>query len=156
MLLSAQKEEKQAVNIASTIKEAVESTEALIDDRGMAISMSCPSTDCKVQGGSLLKEVFTNIIENCAYHSGGTTIRISGEITDDEVTCIIEDDGKGIPDDKKDTIFEKGYTTDKGRGTGLGMFLVKMLLEIYGGIIDVKDSDMGGTRFEVHLKRFEG
>ncbi|MFW5928462.1 MAG: sensor histidine kinase, partial [Thermoplasmatota archaeon] len=102
---------------------------------------------------SLLGEVFKNLIENSIYHSKGGRINITVEVKDDEVLCSLEDDGKGIPDDKKEIIFEKGYTTDEERGTGLGMFIVNMLLESYGGYIEVKDSKLGGARFDVKLKR---
>ncbi|MFW6305513.1 MAG: PAS domain S-box protein, partial [Candidatus Saliniplasma sp.] len=153
LLLSAQKEEKKSVRIVPIIKGAVESNKPIAEKVGMDISVQCPSLDCEVEGGSLLDEVFYNIIENSIKHSGGSKIQISGEITEEEVVCTIEDDGVGIPDDKKEIIFEKGYTTDEERGTGLGMFIVNMLLESYGGYIEVKDSKLGGARFDVKLKR---
>ncbi len=155
LLLDAQEEEIKPVDIASTIKDTVESNEAMAERMGIELSLECPSVKCKVEGGSLLQEVFNNIIENSIKHSEGTRIKIAGEVKDDEVLCIIEDDGKGIPDDKKDIVFEKGYTTDRDRGTGLGLFLVKNLLESYGGEIEMKDSDMDGARFDVHLKRYQ-
>lgn len=152
-LLKAQKENREEIDISDTLREAVENVETLVHDRGMDISLKSSSKECKVEGGPLLKEVFTNIIENSAYHSGGTQIKISEKVGHEEVICIIEDDGKGIPDEKKESIFEKGYTTDKARGTGLGMFLVKMLLETYGGDIEVNDSELDGARFDIHLKK---
>ncbi len=153
LLLTAQKEEQQAVEIESTIHEAVEEVEALIEDKDMDLFLECPSMECEVKGGSLLKEVFSNLMENSVNHSEGSKIKISGEVKDDEVVCTVEDDGKGIPDDKKETIFEKGYTTDEERGTGLGLFLVNMLLESYDGEIEVKDSELGGARFDVKLEK---
>ncbi|MEF8875054.1 MAG: PAS domain S-box protein [Candidatus Thermoplasmatota archaeon] len=153
LLLSAQKEEQKAVDIQSTILEAVGEVETIIEDKDIDLFMECPSTECEVKGGSLLKEVFSNLMENSVYHSEGSEIKISGEIKEEEVVCTVEDDGKGIPNEKKDTIFEKGYTTDEDRGTGLGLFLVKMLLESYDGEIEVKDSEMGGARFDVRLKK---
>ncbi|MFP4050800.1 MAG: ATP-binding protein [Thermoplasmata archaeon] len=56
-----------------------------------------------------------------------------------------------MPDDKKDKIFDKGYTTDKEGGTGLGLFLVKVMINSYDGNIQVKDSELGGARFDVNL-----
>ncbi|MEF8832279.1 MAG: PAS domain-containing sensor histidine kinase [Candidatus Thermoplasmatota archaeon] len=153
LLLSAQEEEKKPVNIASTIQDAVRANQGLAKKEGIDLSVECPSSECKVEGGSLLDEVFYNIIENSINHSEGSKIKISGEVTDEEVICSIEDDGIGIPEDKKETIFEKGYTTDEDRGTGLGLFLVKNLLKSYGGSVEVNDSDMGGTRFDVRLKK---
>lgn len=154
LLLNAQKEEIKKVNIVSMIKDAVEEVDSIAEDNGIDLTVDLPSEMLKVEGGSLLKEVFSNVIENSVYHSDGTKIEVSYEI-DDEVVCIIEDDGRGIPDDKKEAVFDRGYTTDDERGTGLGMFLVKMLLESYGGSIELKDSDMGGARFDVHLKRYQ-
>ncbi len=65
----------------------------------------------------------------------------------------VEDDGKGIPDDIKDKIFKRGFKKSKEGGSGLGMYLVKEIAESYGGRIEVKDSEMGGARFDVNLKR---
>lgn len=153
LLLKAQKEVKKDVNIANTVHEAVHETESIANDKGFDITVECPSMECRVKAGPLLKEVFSNIIENSVYHSDGEKIKVSGQVKDDEIICTIEDDGKGIPDEKKDSIFQKGYSTDDKRGTGLGMFLVRMLLDTYGGYIYVKDSGLGGARFDIHLKR---
>ena len=67
----------------------------------------------------------------------------------------VEDDGKGIPDDVKEKIFEKGYKQGENAGSSSGMFLVKETVESYGGNISVKDSELGGGRFDVHLQRTE-
>ncbi len=53
----------------------------------------------------------------------------------------------------KGRVLDKGYTTDEERGSGLGMFLVKTLLEFTEGSIEVKDSELGGARFDVHLEK---
>ena len=152
-LLSAQEEETKPVEIVSMIKDTVESNEVMAERMGIELSLDCPSSECKVEAGSLLDEIFHNIIENSIRHSEGSRINITGDVKDDEVVCSIEDNGKGIPDDKKEIIFEKGYTTDEDRGTGLGMFLVKNLLESYDGSIELSDSELGGARFDVRLKK---
>lgn len=153
LLRDAQEEGREPVNIIFILQETVSEVEDYAQKSGIEITMECPSWEYEVEGGPLLKEVFSNLIENSIRHSEGSKIKIAGEIRDDEVVCSVEDDGKGIPDDKKETIFEKGYTTDKERGTGIGLFLVNMLLQSYGGSIEAKDSEMGGARFDVHLKK---
>ncbi len=154
LLLSAQKEEHETVDITYAIHEAVEDVETIAEEKGMELVMQCPSEECEVKAGPLLKEVFSNLVENSVRHSEGSTIKMSSKVKDEEVVCTVEDDGKGISDDKKETVFERGYTTDKERGTGLGLSLVKMLLETYEGSIEVKDSEMGGARFDIKLKKF--
>ncbi len=152
-LREAQQEEVREVVIDSVINDVVKGIEDLAKEEGMEIVFDNHNEEVKGMGGSLLNRVFSNIIENSIQHSDGNEIRIHLNVVDDEVRCIIEDDGRGIPDEKKDKVFDKGYTTDEGRGSGLGMFLTKTLLETYGGDIEVKDSELGGARFDVTLKR---
>ncbi|MFW6305303.1 MAG: PAS domain S-box protein, partial [Candidatus Saliniplasma sp.] len=153
LLLSAQEEEKEQIDIVSAVHEALDKCGDLAEDRGFDLEVECPEEGCLVQGGALMKEAFSNIIENSVYHSNGSKIKVSSQEMGDEIRYTIEDDGKGISEGKKEDIFYRGYTTDKKRGTGLGMFIVRMLLNSYGGRIEVKDSDMGGARFDVYLKK---
>ncbi len=153
LLLSAKKEVIKSVDMISMINGAVAASEGVIEEKGMKVEMKFPSIESKVEAGSLLKEAFSNLIENAAFHSEGKKIVINGKTTDDQFVCIIEDDGKGIPDEEKEKIFHRGYTTDEERGSGLGMFLVEMLVETYGGKIEVNDSELGGARFDVYLNK---
>ncbi len=151
-LREAQDEEMQEIELKSMIKDLIQEKEGQIENIELEMDIGCID-ECLIKAGPLLKEVFSNIIENSVKYSQGTKIRISAEEKDEEVICSIEDDGKGIPEEKRETIFDKGYTTDGERGTGLGLFLVKKLMEIYRGKIEVKDSDMGGARFDIHMKK---
>ncbi len=151
-LREASNEDIGEISMESTLHDAVSSLKDQMMDINLDISMNCEN-DCRVQAGPLLQEVFSNIIENSIKYSEGAKINIHIEETDDEGVCIIEDDGKGISDEKKDKIFQRGFTTDADRGTGLGLFLVDKLINIYDGKIDVKDSELGGARFEVRLKK---
>ncbi len=152
-LRKVREEDVRKIGIGGAVREAVEQIESLARERGMEIEADLPEEGLKVMGGSLLNQIFSNIIENAVQHSGGNKIQIRVETTEEETICVVEDDGEGIPDEEKSKIFEKGYTTDAGGGTGLGLFLVKMLLETYGGSIEVKDSELGGARFDVHMKK---
>lgn len=153
LLRKAQEEKISEVRIDKVINKAVEQTKEIAKDKGIEIKFESTEENIKVQGGPLLDQVFTNIIENSIQHSNGSKISIRGINTEEKTTLIIEDDGMGISDEQKEKIFEKGFTTDEERGTGLGMFLVKSLLEIYGGNVEVKDSEWGGARFDVQLQK---
>ncbi len=152
-LRQAEEEKVEEVKINPVIQEVVEQAEDLADEKGITIETELPEEDYKVLGGVLLNQAFSNIIENAIQHSGGSKIHLRRKITEKEIIYIIEDDGKGIPDEKKDKIFNKGYTSDEARGSGLGTFLVKSILNVYGASIEVKDSELGGARFDVHLQK---
>lgn len=153
ILRKAQKEQIEKIDLSSTINEAIDSEKELAKEKGIKIESKCPGTGCEVKGGPLLKQAFSNIIENSIQHSNAEKIRINRKQKQEEIICVIEDDGVGIPDKEKEKILNKGYTTDKERGSGLGLFLVKTLIEMYKGETKVKDSELGGARFDIHLQK---
>ncbi|MHA2294818.1 MAG: sensor histidine kinase [Candidatus Hodarchaeales archaeon] len=71
----------------------------------------------------------------------------------DYAVVTLEDDGIGIPENIKDRIFERGFRGTDSKGSGLGLFLVKTIVEAYNGDITVSSAEPCGTRFEVILKR---
>jgi len=111
--------------------------------------------DVSVYGGDLLDSVFTNVLTNAAVHNEGEVhVRVrSVEASEDRVTVSIADDGRGIPDDVADTLFEMGVKGEDSEGTGFGLGFAKALTESYGGDIDVTESDRGGADFRITLDR---
>ncbi len=102
-----------------------------------------------------LTRAFSNIIENAARYSKNK-IRITEQDTSDSVTVIIEDDGVGIPDDKKRDALRPFVRLDNARGkdtggTGLGLSIAQTAIENHGGQIFLEDSDLGGLRVRVVL-----
>ena len=98
-------------------------------------------TGCTVWADSLLSVVFTNLIRNSIKYGGpGVRIWISSEETDHEVTVSVEDDGPGIPDDKKMQLFSLFQeSTNECGGRGLGLHITRLLIRRYGGKITPGD-----------------
>lgn len=102
-----------------------------------------------------LARAFSNIIENAARYAK-TTIKLTESDTPTEITITIEDDGPGIPDDKKSDAMRPFVRLDESRGTntggtGLGLSIAKTAIENHGGQIFLEDSDLGGLRVRVVL-----
>lgn len=152
-VLRKAQEETKDVKITSLIQSQIMEWRSQAKEKDMEIELNNPKRDYKIKGGKLISRIFSNIIENAIQHSKGNKIKITGQENNKEVKYIIEDDGAGIPDEKKKKIFNKGYTTDEKRGSGLGLFLIKKLLNNYDGRIEVEDSKMGGAKFKVYLKK---
>jgi two-component system, sporulation sensor kinase D len=99
--------------------------------------------------------VLENLVKNAVDAMGGEG-HLSAAVFHEEGMAVIEvtDSGKGIPKNKWSTVFQPGYTTKK-RGWGLGLSLVKRIVETYhGGRIFVKHSEVGkGTTFRIELTR---
>ena len=113
-----------------------------------------------VKAGPLIDNIFSNIIQNAIVHSNCKNINIycSKEKKDGKEFCklSIEDDGKGIPDELKNEIFKPGIKRRGSPGSGLGLYLVKKLVENYGGWIEIEDrmenGDRKGTIFNIYLE----
>jgi signal transduction histidine kinase len=87
-----------------------------------------------------------NLVENAAKYGGGRVF-VTVEPRDNIVDIIVEDDGPGIPELERESIFARGARLDTtGKpGTGLGLAIVRDVAEIYGGDISLEESeDLGG------------
>jgi hypothetical protein len=107
---------------------------------------------------SLFSWVIENLIKNAVdAMEGRGTITVQMGMTKKTIIIDVSDTGKGIPKSKFDTIFSPGYTT-KTRGWGLGLSLVRRIIESYhGGRIFVKNSEIGkGTTFRIELRKYKG
>ncbi len=107
--------------------------------------------DVYVMANEGLKAVLHNLIGNAILHGGKKPIEITIRVFQDNGTAVVKvaDNGVGIPDEIKDKIFEEGFSGKSG--TGLGLFIVRKIVELYGGTIDVKDNEPSGAVFEVRL-----
>jgi signal transduction histidine kinase len=93
--------------------------------------------------GQLLENLFRNAVEHGTETTAGVTITVQTTPTG----FVVADDGPGIPEDERETIFEAGYSTREG-GTGFGLSIVQEIAEAHGWTIRVTESESGGARFE--------
>lgn len=100
-----------------------------------------------------LSRIFTNLITNAkqAEREGvKSVINLDVELLNKKVIIAIQDNGSGIPKDKLEQIFEPNFTT-KSSGMGLGLTMVKKMIEEYKGEISVKSEEGRGTKFTIIL-----
>ncbi|MCK9278088.1 MAG: ATP-binding protein [Methanoculleus sp.] len=107
---------------------------------------------------SLLPEVFSNLIGNAVKFGGpGVAITILTEDVNELVRVSIEDTGPGVPDDQKEAIFHRYEQKKRGVGEGLGLYLVQILIDRYGGSVWIEDRVPGhpeeGATFRFTLKK---
>jgi PAS domain S-box-containing protein len=94
-----------------------------------------------------LERLLTNLIRNAIEHSGETVHITIGRLDDDD-GFFIEDDGPGIPEDDRDTVFDWQHSTKAG-GTGIGLKSVKQIVNSEGWLISITDGEADGARFEI-------
>ncbi len=111
----------------------------------------------QVQAGDLLPAVFNNLIGNAIKHGGpDVEVAIRIEVVNGEVQISVEDTGPGVPDRDKEAIFHRYEQKRRGVGEGLGLYLVQILVERYGGRVWADDRVPGhpgeGAAFRFTLK----
>ena len=126
-----------------------------------------PGAELRVEYGpeveanpGLFKQALENLFRNSAEHAstagrttGGPNDHCEPDVTvrvgalPDEDGLFVEDDGPGIPEGRRETVFDPGVSTREGGGFGLAV--VREVVDVHGWSVDVTDSELGGTRFEL-------
>jgi PAS domain S-box-containing protein len=147
------------VELADIVHSAVETSKPHIDAAGHQLTVSLPDSPLYLDADPYrLSQVLANLLNNAAkYTPERGRIRLTARQSGGEVVVTVEDSGIGIPADMYERVFEmftqierpveKGHT-----GLGIGLTLVKSLVEMHGGTIGVRsDGENRGSTFTVHL-----
>jgi len=110
-----------------------------------------------VGDAKLLFQVFSNLLSNAIkYSPDGGVIAVDAAPAVDEVVVVIADRGIGIPAADLDRLFERyhrGSNVSGIVGTGVGLYLVMMVVDMHGGAVTVESKEDEGSRFTVRLPR---
>jgi two-component system, OmpR family, sensor kinase len=103
----------------------------------------------------LLYQLFSNLLSNAVkYSPGGGAIEVEAEMRADEIVVAVADRGIGIPANDLERLFERyhrGGNVSGIVGTGVGLYLVKMVADLHRGRVEVTSAEGAGSRFTVHL-----
>jgi len=138
--------ELETVDLTAVLRSEVRK----VRDRHPAIDIDVAVPEgVTVRGDELLGRVFGNLLRNAVEHNDpeDVRIRVAGTVEDGSAVVRIEDDGNGIPDRKREGLFERPRRGDHG----LGMYIVEKLLSSYGGSVEVVSTGNEGTTIEATL-----
>ena len=145
--------EHEPVDLAGVVRQAVSICEHLVERGGITLSIDVDPELPVVQAvAGQLEQVLINLITNAvhAVENGGRVVVRAHPVDDGRVAIEVGDSGPGVPDDHREKIFEPFFTTKAdGKGTGLGLPIVRNIVEQHRGQISVGKSDLGGALFQV-------
>ncbi|MBP9151530.1 MAG: HAMP domain-containing histidine kinase [Flavobacteriales bacterium] len=104
-----------------------------------------------------IQSIVINLIDNAIKYGGGSEVTVELSVKDtDSVECSVSDRGEGIPNSEKKKVFERFYRRGsedvrQTKGTGIGLYLVKLLVEKHDGTITIQDNKPTGARFVVQF-----
>jgi len=155
---------KHRVDLGIVIAQAVEMASPLLEQRNHHVSIAAPRGLAFVDGDEFrLAQVFQNLLTNAAkYTPSGGSITVRLTTAADQAVTEVEDNGVGIATDVLPTIFDPfvqgAQKLDRSQGgLGIGLTLVRSLVELHGGRVDSFSAGPGqGSRFTVQLPRSQG
>jgi signal transduction histidine kinase/integral membrane sensor domain MASE1 len=149
----------QWIDLSALIREVADllSSETIIRD--VALSLSFDRVPIYAKGDRVqLQQVVLNLLQNAmeamsGEHRSGRVIHVSCRAEDNgPVHVSVQDSGPGVSNGAEQTIFEPFYTTKSG-GMGMGLSIVRSIVEAHGGSIRVRNHSSGGAIFEFTLQR---
>jgi PAS domain S-box-containing protein len=150
---------RRHVDIASVIRQAVLSAQPLAEAAGHTIDVVLPAESIHLHADPVrLTQIFGNLLNNsCKYTPRGGAIRVMAAREGTDVVVTVADTGMGIPRDKLAAIFDMFTQVDRSLeqsqgGLGIGLTLVKRLVEMHGGSVEARSAGEGqGSEFLVRL-----
>jgi PAS domain S-box-containing protein len=150
---------KGPIDLRAVLDLAIESVRPLADAAGHEIRLIATVDSIQMSADAVrLGQVFGNLLNNsCKYTEPGGTITVRVERQDDEAVVTVEDTGAGIPPDRIDSIFDMFTQIERSReqaqgGLGIGLTLVRRLVQMHGGTIEASSAGEGkGSQFVVRL-----
>lgn len=147
----------QSVSIMELVEDADALIGALLKQRRQQLELDIPEDLPRVDGdGPRLTQVFVNLLANASkFAPEDSIVRVGAAHTDNTVTAWVEDEGPGVPEIESGSIFERFYRGPEQEpepgGLGLGLWIVKSIIDRHGGTISARRTEAGKTRFEVTL-----
>ncbi|MDI9645773.1 MAG: PAS domain-containing sensor histidine kinase [Archaeoglobales archaeon] len=154
---------ERAINIVKNLKSFEETIKTgklkimkvreVVEDvaRGFSLPIEIEG-DCEVVADDGLKTVFENLFQNAVQHAETSKIEVKIRKTGEYCEIRVADFGKGISDEIKPKIFDEGFSYGEKASTGLGLFVVRKLVEKYNGEVWVEDNKPKGAVFVLKLR----
>lgn len=145
----------EPVDLGQLVREVVELYEYVAEEGKVSVQMELPAPVPALADRNRMRQVFANLLDNAIkYTPAGGRVSVSARNEPDRAIVVFRDTGIGIPAEEQEKIWTRLYRGDKSRsqhGLGLGLSLVKAVVEAHHGWINVSSRDGAGSEFTVSL-----
>jgi signal transduction histidine kinase len=149
--------QRSAVDLDRLVREAVETAAPAAREKGLALEALCEPLHPIYVDGPRLAQVLDNLLSNAVkYTPAGGRVDVRTRVTDDWLSVSVIDTGLGMSRDELESIFDPFFRTDDAKergikGTGLGLVIVKAIVEGHGGGVHVTSKPGEGSAFTISL-----
>ena len=145
---------RDRTQVSPALEELARTLERIFEEKRVMVDWTCED-DLDFQGERQdLLEIAGNCMENaCKWCRRGVWVAAE-PISDERLRLVLEDDGPGLPPDRRDEVFKRGARLDESApGSGLGLSIVDELVRAYAGKIELGQSEHGGLKVSIELPR---
>ncbi|QPA32853.1 sensor histidine kinase [Thermaerobacillus caldiproteolyticus] len=151
--------QKEAVKLYPFIQRVADKMALAFQEKGIHFEYRCPSSLSLQIDPNRFEQVLVNVLDNALkYSKRGGHVRLDVEEKSKHVLITVADEGIGIPEEDVPFVFERFYRVDKSRarssgGSGLGLSIVKEIVEAHGGTVKLESKVNKGTMITIELER---
>jgi heavy metal sensor kinase len=147
--------DREIINISSVMHEVADLYDYVAEDKGTVIQVAAPTELFLAADRARMRQVLANLLDNAVkYSPSGSAVHLEAHKDHDKVIITVKDNGPGIPAKDLPRIWDRLYRGDQSRserGLGLGLSLVKAVVEAHKGEVSVSSEYGKGTVFSVCL-----
>ena len=142
------------IDLAQSARQVLEGLAHLAVERDIDLGLDVNAAAVTRGDGAMMREAVVNLVENALrYTPKGGTVTVTVDGTAEEAVLVVEDSGPGIPPDERDKVFERFYRVPgtPGEGSGIGLSIVREVVDGAGGTLILGTAAAGGLRAEMRL-----
>lgn len=143
----------EPTDLTALLRDEIQARQDTYPDAEFVVPNDLPAVT--IEATDMLRSAFRNILNNAVRHNDTNDPRVTVTVEEHEETVVINiaDNGPGIPDTQKESVFGKNARGLDSPGTGIGLYLVQTIITEFGGTVHIEDNDPRGAIFVIELPR---